>query len=122
MNFASLDELRARGTALLARGPVALVFVEDPVEIVSTVTHHTGLGFCAVIVFLPGALAVPEEAPETAHFVRYDTHAPEAVPRAVNTLAAAAPGTWAVKSVIASQFLHLCPCWFSSALTHFVVS
>lgn len=94
MNFASLDELRARGTALLAKGPVALVFVEDPVEIVSTVTHHTGLGFRAVIVFLPGALAVPEEAQETAHFVRYDTHAPEAVPRAVNTLAAAAPGTW----------------------------
>ncbi len=91
--FSSLTDLRSRGAALLAKGPVALIFAEDAVEIASTVTHHAGLGYRAILVFLPGTLSPPEEVKEKAHWVRYDTHAPDAVPNAVNAVIAAAPAT-----------------------------
>lgn len=90
--FSSLPDLLSKGADLLAKGPVALIFVEDASEVASTVAHHAGLGFRAVIAFLPPTLNPPEES--TAHWVRYETHAPDAVPEAVNAIAAAAPGTW----------------------------
>ncbi len=92
--FSSLTDLCTGGAALLAKGPVALIFVEDAVEIASTITHHAALGFRAIIVFLPEMLALPDEVKERAHSVRYDTHGPDAVPKAVNLLIAAAPRIW----------------------------
>ena len=40
----SLDSFLAQSAARLARGPVAMIFVEDDVEIASTVNHHLELG------------------------------------------------------------------------------
>lgn len=91
--FASLSDLLGRGSGLLAKGPVALIFVEDPVEIASTLAHHADLGFRAVIAFLPEPLTPDEGRDAPVHWVRYDTHDPGAVPRAVNSLIAAAPAT-----------------------------
>ncbi len=93
MELASLDDLRSRGKSLLAKGPVALIFAEDAVEIASTVTHHAQFGFAEIIVFLPRTLSPPDEAKDRAHWLSYDTHAPAAVPNAVNALIAAAPPT-----------------------------
>ena len=93
MDFASLNDLLARGAGLLAKGPVALVFAEDAVEIASTVIHHAASGFREVVVFLPEGIAVPAEAEAAAHWVRYDTHGPKALETAVNALIAAAPPT-----------------------------
>jgi hypothetical protein len=93
MDFASPDDLLSRGAGLLARGPVALIFAEDAVEIASTVRHHAALGFAAIIVFLPDTLSPPDEVRDRAHWVRLDTHAPDAVPATVNALIAAAPAT-----------------------------
>ena len=94
MDFTSLDELCGKGKALLAKGPVALILVEDMAEIASTVRHHADLGFRAVIVFLPDGVAPPDEVRDRAHWVRHDTHAPGALPAAVNAVIATAPGTW----------------------------
>lgn len=91
-SYSSLTDLVAKGAGLLSKGPVALIFVEDGAEVASTIEHHVKLGFRAVIAFLPPSLSAPDSTP--AHWVRYDTHAPGAVPEAVNALAAAAPGTW----------------------------
>lgn len=93
MNFASLNDLLARGAGFLARGPVALIFAEDPVEIASTVTHHAEVGFREVVVFLPEGIEIPAEAEAAAHWVRHDTHGPKALETAVNALIAAAPAT-----------------------------
>ncbi|MBC7142448.1 MAG: hypothetical protein H5U18_09885 [Rhodobacteraceae bacterium] len=93
MHFASLDALLSQGSALLATGPVALVFAEDPVEIASTVTHHANAGFREVVVFLPEGIDIPEEAEAAAHWVRTATLAPQAVPDTVNALVARAPAT-----------------------------
>lgn len=95
MTFASLKDFLTQGAGRLAKGPVALIFVEDPVEIVSTVTHHAGLGFHEIVVFLPAPVPIPEVVAAAATWVRHDTLAPGAVPVAVNAVIAAAPErTW----------------------------
>lgn len=95
MTYASLKDFLTRGTAHLARGPVALLFVEDEAEIASTVTHHAGLGFGEIVVFLPDALPIPEEVAAAATWIRHDTLARCAVPEAVNAVIDAAPAkTW----------------------------
>lgn len=95
MTFASLRSLLAGGADVLARGPVALVFVEDGVEIASTVTHHAKLGFGEIVVLHPAGITPPPEVAAAAYWVVCDTLAPGAVPAAVNAVAAAVPtGTW----------------------------
>ncbi|MGB3179442.1 MAG: glycosyltransferase family 2 protein [Albidovulum sp.] len=93
MMFSSLNELLVRSAGILAKGPVALIFVEDPVEIASTVTHHAELGFAEIVVFLPDALTVPPEVESIAHWVRHETFVRGAVRQAVNAVIAAAPAT-----------------------------
>ncbi|MEZ5777316.1 MAG: hypothetical protein R3E44_03045 [Paracoccaceae bacterium] len=94
MTFTSLRDFLSARAGLLARGPAALIFVEDTVEIASTVLHHLKLGFQPVVVFLPEAIAIPEEVAEHAEWVRHDTHAAKAVPDAVNAVSAVASGAW----------------------------
>lgn len=95
MAYASLTDFLATGRGHLARGPVALIFAEDPVELASTVRHHAGLGFRAVIVLHPAGIAPPEEVAAAAEWVSCDTTRPGAVAATVTAVAAAAPaGTW----------------------------
>ncbi|MCX7644563.1 MAG: hypothetical protein N2Z62_04610 [Rhodobacteraceae bacterium] len=93
MEFGDLSEFRARGAALLARGPVALILAEDAVEIASTLSHHRAAGFREIVLFAPEGLALPEAA--GAHLVRHDTLADGATAAAVNAaIDIAPPGTW----------------------------
>lgn len=95
MEFASIGDAVTRGRALLAGGPVALVFIEDPVEIASTLDHHVRAGFRHVFAFVPPGIDLSAEDGTKVHTVRCDTRAPEAVPNAVNAMIAAAPPvTW----------------------------
>ncbi len=95
MTFASLATFLAEDAGVLARGPVALVFVEDGVEIASTVAHHAKIGFREIVVLHPAEIAPPPEVAAAAHWVAHDTLAPGAVPAAVNAVAAASrAGTW----------------------------
>ena len=48
MTYASLKDFLTRGTAHLARGPVALLFVEDEAEIASTLADLAGVGVSIV--------------------------------------------------------------------------
>lgn len=95
MNYPSLEAFLSTGKVALAKGPVALIFVEDLVEVESTITHHLKAGFRAVLVFAPEALVLPEEVEAKVHRIGYNMHAPKALTRAINALIAAAPaGTW----------------------------
>ena len=40
MQFSSLDQFLSKAGALLAKGPVAMIFIEDEVEIDTTLRHH----------------------------------------------------------------------------------
>lgn len=98
MSYKSIQDFLNRARGVLAKGPVALIFVEDEVEIASTVDHHRTLGFRTLLLFMPGALA-PEgfaEDPEAGIYrITCDTHARHAVPMVVNIVLAATPAsTW----------------------------
>lgn len=92
--FESLDQFLKLGKAALAKGPVALIFVEDRVEVDSTIRHHVDLGFAVVLVLAPDGVAFDARWPEMVVPIRYDVFARDAVPQAVNRISAAAPGTW----------------------------
>lgn len=95
MTFASLKDFLAEGRGLVARGPVALIFVEDGVEIASTVTHHARIGFREIVVLHPAEITPPPGVEAAAHWVAFDPFAPGAISAAVNAVIAAAPaGTW----------------------------
>lgn len=103
MEFRGLDDFRARGQAVLARGPVALILAEDAVEVESTVAHHAAAGFRSVVLFAPEGIA----APEGAHRVGHDTLGPGAAAAAVNAaIEAAPPGTWLYYCFNAEYLFH----------------
>jgi len=94
MRYSSLKDFLARSGKVLAKGPIALIFVEDEVEVASTLRHHLGSGFAAVIVFMPPGFVLPEELAAQVHRIDHDTLAPRMLSETVNALIAAAPGTW----------------------------
>lgn len=95
MRHASLKDFIAKDAALLAKGPVAMIFAEDPVELESTLRHHLAMGFRHLLLFADDALTLPPEAEAQVHRIRHDLHADGAVTGAVNAVTAAAPeGSW----------------------------
>lgn len=103
MNYANLNEFLKRGQPVFAKGPVALIFAEDPVEVDSTILHHLKIGFRHVVVFGGPTVEISDditEGPSAArvHFVSYDMLPDNALPQAVN----------AVSEVMAGQWLYYC--------------
>ncbi|RWR46510.1 hypothetical protein EOW65_13965 [Sinirhodobacter ferrireducens] len=107
MNYASLDAFLAEGTAALAKGPVALILVEDLVEAESTIRHHLKAGFRSVLVFAPDRLVLPEELAAKVHRIPRDMHRPGALTDTVNPVIAAAPAdTWMYYCYNAEYLFH----------------
>ena len=71
-----------------------MIFVEDPVEVASTVRHHVAAGFGEVLVLAPIAFDLDPVIEKTVRRIDHDVHVPGAIPAAVNTIIAAAPNTW----------------------------
>ncbi|MFD3191197.1 hypothetical protein ACFMPD_13100 [Sedimentitalea sp. HM32M-2] len=94
MSYSSLDAFLKQGRPVLDRGPVALIFVEDEVELDSTLRHHLDCGFAAVLALMPPSFALPAELGARVHRIDHDCGPAMAVCDAVNRLIAAAPGTW----------------------------
>lgn len=94
MNHASLQEFLTQGKAALARGPVALIFVEDEVELGTTLRHYLQCGFRAVVALMPPAFALPGDLGAAVHRVDFDCSHPQAVFDAVNQVIEAAPDVW----------------------------
>lgn len=95
MRYAGLGEFKEKAANVLAKGPIALIFLEDQVEIDSTLQHHLAAGFKAVIVLGDAELAMDADLEAQVHRIHFDIHQDDAIPAAVTTLAAQAPaGTW----------------------------
>ncbi|WP_417675413.1 hypothetical protein [Pseudodonghicola sp.] len=94
MKYASLDEFLDRGKAALAKGPVALIFIEDEVEIDTTLHHHLQCGFASVVALMPDSFALGAELDQAVHRVGCDSSFPERVFDTVNRVIDAAPGIW----------------------------
>lgn len=94
MRYATLDSFLSDGKAALMKGPIAMIFVEDLVEVPSTIRHHQRQGFRQILVFAPPSLDLPAELEETVHRIDHDMFAEAALESAVNRIIAAAPGIW----------------------------
>ncbi|WP_299848724.1 hypothetical protein [uncultured Roseovarius sp.] len=94
MQYSSLDQFLATGKPLLAKGPVAMIFVEDEIEVDTTIRHHLDSGFTQVLVLMPEGFTLPEDVISKVHRINFDMVAGQDFTDAVNTVIAAAPGIW----------------------------
>lgn len=94
MDFESLSEVLSRGQSLLAKGPIALVFVEDAVEVDSTLRHHIDCGFRQVFAFMPADFALAKDIAEKVHRVGFNIKRGDSFIDAVNQMIAATPQEW----------------------------
>lgn len=72
MHYTSLPQMIAAERAALANGPIAVVMVEDDVEVDTTLRHHQQMGFTSTIALMPAAFDLPRDLQETVIRVDYD--------------------------------------------------
>ncbi|MBS8227754.1 glycosyltransferase family 2 protein [Vannielia litorea] len=95
MKYSSLNDFLDQGKAVLAKGPIAVICVEDLQEVATTIRHHRMAGFREIVLLAPDALELPAALEDQVHRVRYDMHADDALVAAMNPIiAATAPGEW----------------------------
>jgi len=94
MHYVSLDQFLTDGKPALAKGPVAIVFAEDPVELDTTLRHHLNAGFVQVLLLAPEGITVPADLAAKIQWITHDLHVEDAVAKAMNRLIEAAPGVW----------------------------
>ncbi|WP_420556355.1 hypothetical protein [Roseovarius sp.] len=94
MQHATLSAfLKEPGTAL-AKGPVAMIFVEDQVEVDSAIRHHLDTGFQSVLALMPSGFPLAPDVSAAVHRIPFDVAAGDNYVDAVNKVIAAAPGLW----------------------------
>ena len=106
MHYDSLANFLENGSAALAKGPVALIMVEDLIEVDTTIRHHQGAGFIAIVVFAPPELKLPDALAKQVHVVNHDVTSPGAVEAAVNAVNDAAAGIWLYYCFNAEYLFH----------------
>ncbi len=95
MRFSDLNDLKKNGAAALAKGPIALILVEDEIEVPATLRHHVDAGFASVIAFMPPGMLLREELEQTIHRVDFNVkHTPHAHCEVVNAVIPLAQGQW----------------------------
>jgi hypothetical protein len=94
MHHSSLDQFLATHRSTLAKGPIAIVLVEDDVEVDTTLRHHLQMGFKHVLALMPGVFDLPRDLQETVHRIDYDMSKQGAAEAAVNAIIDAAPLQW----------------------------
>ena len=94
MNYPGLDQFLNSGALANAAGPICLIFVEDLVEVETTIRHHQQRGFPVMLLFAPPELKLPEDLEAQMHRILYNVSADAALETAVNAIIEAAPGAW----------------------------
>ncbi|TNJ47760.1 hypothetical protein [Phaeobacter sp. B1627] len=95
MVYESLETFLRTGRTAEAKGPIALIFVEDEVEVGTTLRHHLNCGFKSVWVFIPDEMSLPADVAPNVHRIAFDCGDADAVIDAVNRInGAVAPGCW----------------------------
>ncbi|MFU1477239.1 hypothetical protein ACM25N_05865 [Roseovarius sp. C7] len=94
MQFTQFADFLKEGRDLLAKGPVALVFIEDDVEVDSTLRHHLDAGFKAVIAFAPDAFAMAPDVADQVHRVSFDRTRGDSHIEAINQIIPLAQNQW----------------------------
>lgn len=95
VHFDSLDHFLRGEQPLLAKGPVAMIFAEDEVELDATLRHHRDIGFRQVLLLAPDRYELADDLKQIIPRIRYTMAQDNALSHAVNRVIDAAPaGTW----------------------------
>jgi len=94
MRYSSLDDFIRHGAEALAKGPVAVILVEDEVELGSTLRHHLDIGFRDVLAVMPKAFELPQDVAPLVHRIDHEVAMTGNHAEVMNTLIAAAPDIW----------------------------
>ncbi|MEL7013734.1 MAG: hypothetical protein AAFO72_10700 [Pseudomonadota bacterium] len=94
MQYPDLDTVLSNKARALAKGPVALVFIEDEVEVDSTLRHHLDTGFDPVIALMPAAFKLAPDVERAVLRVTHDATRQDDYIATVNKVIDAAPGLW----------------------------
>ena len=96
MHFESLNSFKTDKTAVPQKGPVAIVLVEDDVEVATTIRHLKQAGFLHVFACMQADINMPRDLEDAVIRIDYDMTPLDAMQTAVNTIIAALPpGVWA---------------------------
>ncbi|CUH82498.1 hypothetical protein [Tropicibacter naphthalenivorans] len=94
MQYTNLDDFLKNGQDALVKGPIAMVFAEDEVELDTTLRHTRHSGFRAVLCFVDDLYEMPADLEDKVHRISYDMRVDGAVQTAVNKVIEAAPNIW----------------------------
>jgi hypothetical protein len=94
LRYPSLSALLSSGSLRAADGPLAVVLVEDAVEVASTLRHHLGLGFRTVLALMPDVFDLPDDLGPRVCRVDYDPTVDHGMTQAINAIIEAACGRW----------------------------
>ncbi|MCV6825331.1 MULTISPECIES: hypothetical protein [Halocynthiibacter] len=94
MRYKSFRDFLQADKAALSNGPIAIILVEDLIEVASTIEHHLNLGFRTALVFAPDALELSDELESKIHRISAAITTPQTAADIVNSVISAANGTW----------------------------
>ena len=94
MDFSGLNEFITAQGASLKKGPIAIIFVEDDVEVESTLAHHIALGFKQVLVLAPRLPDISDDVLIEVTTITFDPFQKYAVRDAINLLMPHMAGSW----------------------------
>mgnify|MGYP000029172597 CR=1 FL=1 len=94
MHFPSLSALISDAKRSFVKGPIALILIEDDVEVASTIAHHANVGFASLVVFCTPDRDLPADLPETLHRVDFDVSAEDALQVITNAMIKSFPDQW----------------------------
>jgi hypothetical protein len=105
MDFSGLNEFITAQGASLKKGPIAIIFVEDDVEVESTLAHHIALGFKQVLVLAPRLPDISDDVLIDVTTITFDPFQKFAVRDAINRLMPHMAGSW-VFTCFNSEYLY----------------
>ena len=94
MSYRSVQDYLDKTATKPAKGPLAMIFVEDEVEIGTTLRHHLESGFGTVVALMPDDFSIPADAADRVDRIAFDLSTGDNLPDAVNAFIKAQPGRW----------------------------
>ena len=94
MHFKDLNHFLSEGKSALASGPIALILLEDTVEIDSSIRHHIEAGFISVVTFGAFEIDCFDNFATNVHHVHFDATAQGAQVTVVNAVIEKALSQW----------------------------
>ncbi|WP_420861021.1 hypothetical protein [Algirhabdus cladophorae] len=94
VQYDSFSDYLASLKSARPKGPLAMIFVEDNVEVASTIRHHISARFETILVFCPPEIEIPSALTGKVTIITDDAHRIHGIEPAINKMITAVPGIW----------------------------